>query len=149
MIFLIPLLWLISLLKFFLIYKIVFSQFLVFCFAGVAVGWGVVFCLENFQIVKFSQPAKIRRPHCSSPLPLHLPSAANPPFPVPAINFPFFLIQPFNSHLRPLIGHDLSLAPSPPPYIKPFSFLSFSFHIPFPFSEAPLPLSSPSQALVW
>ena len=111
-------------------------------------GWGVVLCLEIFQIVKFSQPAKIRRSHCSSPLPFNLSSTANPLFPVPAINLPFFLIQPFNRHLRPLIGHDLSFPPPPPPYIKPFSFLSFSFHIMFPFSEAHLPLSSPSQALV-
>ena len=79
---------------FFFIYKFVFSQILVFCFAGVVVGLGCYF----FQI------AKIRRSHYSSPLPFHLPSATNPPFPMPAINFSFFLNQPFNRHLRPLIG---------------------------------------------
>ena len=63
----------------------------------------------------------------------------NPPFPMTAINFPLFFIQPFNRHLRPLIGLDLSFAHPPPPYIKTFSFLSFSFHILFPFSEAPPP----------
>ena len=51
-----------------------------------------------------------------------LPSASNPPFLVPTINFVIFFIQPFNRHLRPLIG--LSFAPpSPPPF---FSFSGFS-----------------------
>ena len=89
-------------------------------------GLRVVFCLEIFAGPLF--------------ISLDLPSAANPPFPVPTINFPFFLIQPFNRHLRPLIVHDLSFPPpSPPlsPYIKPFSFLPFSFHIPFPVFAAP------------
>ena len=105
----------------FLIYKIVFSQFLVLYFVGVVVGWGVVFYLEIFQFAKFSQPAKIRRSI------VHLPSAANPPFPMSTINFPFFFIQPFNSHLRPLIGHDLSFAPPPPPPLYKALFLSFLF----------------------
>ena len=102
-------------------------------------GWGVIFCLENFQIAKFSQPAKILKSHCSSPLPFHLPSAANPSFPAPTINFPFFLNQPFNRHLRPLIGKKIFICP--PSLYKALFFLSFSFHIPLPFSEASLPPS--------
>ena len=72
-IFLIPLLWLIYLLKIFLIYKIVFSQFLVFYFAGVVVGWRVIFCLEIFQVAKFSQPAKFRSLRKFASPTVHLP----------------------------------------------------------------------------
>ena len=77
--------------------------------------------LQNFRILrKFAGPLFFS---------LGLPAAANPLFHVPTINFPIYLFQPFNRHLRPLIGHDLSSphSPPPPPPTPPSTpFFSFS-----------------------
>ena len=112
--------WIVFFLKMFLIYKFVSSQILVFYFAGVVVGWGIVFCLEIFAACENSQV------HCSSPLVFRLLQTLRFLFP-PLISL--FFIQPFNRHLRPLIGHDLSFAspPPPPPYLYKALFLSFIF----------------------
>ena len=75
----------------FLIYKFVSSQFLVFCFIGVVVGW------ELFSDWNFSRVQNFRSLRkfvgLFSP---NLPTAANPPFPVHTISFLIFLFQPFN-----------------------------------------------------
>ena len=106
------------------------------------------FLLGNFPVCKISQPAKFCRLRnflgCENSqvlfISLALSSAANPLFPVPAINFTFFLIQPFIRHLRPLIGHALLFPPPPPPPPPPsFPFFPFHFTSHFQFLQRPPP----------
>ena len=106
-------------------------------------GLGYYFMPGNFPDCEIFATCEIfHKSNCTSPLSFHLSSAVNPSFTTPIINFSFFLNQPFNRHLRPLIGQKPFTCPPPPPYIKPFSFFPFHFTSRFHFINPPPPFFS-------
>ena len=75
-----------------------------------------------------------------------LPSPANPPFPVPSINFPIFLCQPFNRVINWPRPFNCAPPPPPPPPPPPSSLYKANFlflFIPLPISSFLNPPSSP------